>query len=124
MFSLGAWCFNLRDCQLDYDVLNVIMILNRSKLSSQDNPDSRRKRIVACRMRNPGIFFYCGIWNPGFWNLESSSRNLESHYRLEFRIHFSLTTNPKSSTCNLEYQQSGTQNPRLSWIILHGVKIC
>ena len=93
---------NLRDCQLDCDVFNVIVILNRSKLSPQENADSRRKRIVACRMRNPGNFFYCGIWNPGFWNLESSSRNPESHYRLEFRIHFSLTTNPKSSTCNLE----------------------
>ena len=82
---------NLRDCQLDCDVFNVTVILNRSKLSPQENPDSRRKRIVACRMRNPRNFFYCGIRNPGFWNLESISRNPESHYPLEFRIHISPT---------------------------------
>ena len=101
---------NLRDCQLDCDVFNVTVILNRSKLSPQENPASRRKRIVACQMRNPGNFFYCGIRNPGFWNLESSSRNPESHYRLEFRIHFSLTKKPKSSPFYLELAEWNSES--------------
>ena len=39
---------------------------------------------------NPGNFAY-GMWNPGFWNLEYSSRNPESHCRLESRIQVLLT---------------------------------
>ena len=30
--------------------------------------------------------FAIGIWNPGFWDPEFNSRNLESHQRLESRI--------------------------------------
>ena len=38
-----------------------------------------------------GENFACGIRNPGLWNPEFSSRNLESHWRLESRIPVPLT---------------------------------
>ena len=47
----------------------------------------------------------CGIWNPGFWNTELSSRNLESKSHLVPKIH-----NPRRRI----------QNPKRSWISLYG----
>ena len=44
--------------------------------------------------------------NPGLWNPEYSSRKPESHWLLKSRLR-----NP----------WHGMQNPRLSWILLHGV---
>ena len=35
--------------------------------------------------------FACGIQNPGLWNPEYSSRNPESHKRLETRIQVPMT---------------------------------
>ena len=35
--------------------------------------------------------FASGIWNPGFWNPEYRSRNLEYHKRLESEIQGPLT---------------------------------
>ena len=61
-------------------------------------PESRKFTLV-----ESGIWehFAHGIWNPGFWNLEYSSRNLESHYRLEFRIQVLLTNT------RIRYLESG-----------------
>ena len=58
--------------------------------------------------RNPGNF--C-LWNP-----EYSSRNPESHQRLEFRIQVLLTNT------GIRNPQRGIQNPRQSWIALHKAK--
>ena len=68
--------------------------------------------------------FACGIQNPGLWNLEYSSRDLESHQRLESRIQVPLTKNLESSTWNLEsgirnLSWHGILNLRLNWIPLH-----
>ena len=110
---------NLRDCQLDCDNFNEIVILNRSnfRLKRIRIPEENELLLVGCGILE--IFFNCGIRNPGFWNLESSSRNPESHYRLEFRIHFLLTKKPKSSTCNLESaewnSESKTVLDQLTW---------
>ena len=46
----------------------------------------------------------CGIQNPGHWNPEYSSKNLESHCSLELRIQFPVT---KSGI-----PAPGIQNPR------------
>ena len=54
--------------------------------------------------------FAYGILNPGFWIPEYSSRNPESHLRLESRIQV-LGTNT-----GIQYLKSG----RPSWILLHG----
>ena len=62
------------------------------------NPDSGIREIFAC-----------GIWNPGLWNPEYSSRNPESHQRLKSGIQIPLTKN----------LESGIQNPRLSWILFY-----
>ena len=69
--------------------------------------------IFACGIPNPANFC-CGIQNLGLWNLEYSSRNLESHCRLESRIQAPLTKNPKSTAWN--------PHPRLSWIPLQRAK--
>ena len=53
---------------------------------------------------NPEICAY-GIWNPGLWNTELSSRNLESKSHLAPKIH-----NPRRRI----------QNPKLSWISFYG----
>ena len=44
--------------------------------------------LTSTHVRESGIrdLFACGIWNPGLWNPEYSSRNPESHQRLESRI--------------------------------------
>ena len=67
--------------------------------------------------------FACGIRNPGLWNSEYSSRNLESPLRLEFR-------NPTSTDKDLE-SNSWNPNPRhkiqdlrLFWILLHQSEFC
>lgn len=49
---------------------------------------------------NPEICAY-GIWNPGLWNTELSSRNLESKSHLAPKIH---------------NQRRRIENPKLSWI--------
>ena len=111
-------------------------IRNPGKVCSW-NPESGKRlpsesgirEIFACGIRNPGKFclwnpksgkFYLvesgilgfgiritaqGIWNPtNDWNPESKS----NWHRLE------------SSTWNPEFYGRGIQNPRLSWIHLHG----
>ena len=81
---------NLRDCQLDCDVFNATVILNRSKLSPQENPDSKRKRIVACRMRNPGIFFFIVVFEIlgfGIWNPSQGIRNPTTDWSSESTFH-------------------------------------
>ena len=45
--------------------------------------------------------FAIGIRNPGFWDPEFNSRNLESHQRLESRIQVQLTNS------GLQYLESG-----------------
>ena len=61
----------------------------------------------------PGFGFFCDtkrtffiasckeMWNPGLWNPEYSSRNPESHWRLEFRIQIPLTKT------GIQYVKSG-----------------
>ena len=44
--------------------------------------------------------FTCGIQNPGLWNLEYSSRNPESHQRLDFIIQALTKT-------GIQYMESG-----------------
>lgn len=46
--------------------------------------------------------FAIGIRNPGFWDPEFNSRNLESHQRLESRIQVRL------SNSGLQYLECGT----------------
>ena len=58
------------------------------------------------------------IRNPGLWNLEYSSRNPESHERLESRIQGPLKKN-ENLVPSFRNPQRGIQNPRLSWIPLH-----
>ena len=60
------------------------------------------------------------IRNPGLWNLEYSSRNTESHERLESRILGPLKKN-ENLVPSFRNPQRGIQNPRLSWISLFGV---
>ena len=69
--------------------------------------------------RNPGNFCFWNpesgknyaylIRNPGFWNLEYSSRNPESHKRFESRIKFLL------SNTGIHYLESGIHSvePRI-----------
>ena len=75
-------------------------------------------------LRNSGSFqFSCGIRNPGLWNSEYSSRNLESLLRLELQ-------NPTSTDKDLEFNtwnpnpRHKIQNLRLSWIPLHQGEFC
>ena len=58
------------------------------------------------------------IRNPALWNLEYSSRNPESHERLESRIQGPLKKN-ENLVPSFRNPQRGIQNPRLSWIPLH-----
>ena len=67
----------------------------------QGNTDSWIRETFACRIRNPGL-----------WNTECSSRNPESHWRLESRIQY-----PGSGIRN---PRPGIQNQRLPWILSHG----
>ena len=55
------------------------------------NPDSGMQQIFACGIQNLGKFAR-GIRNPGFWNLEYSSRNPESRkfWDPESNFHFSI----------------------------------
>ena len=63
--------------------------------------------------------FPCGMENPALWNPEYSSRNPESHLRLESRIQVPLTKT------GIQYLESGIHDEesrsqaRLSWIPLY-----
>ena len=63
--------------------------------------------------------FSQSIQNPRLWNLELSSRNPESLWRLESRIQVLLTVNPQYSTWNLESTalnpESKTVLDNLTW---------
>ena len=56
------------------------------------NTDSRIWERLAWRILNKEILA-CGIRNPGLWNTEYSSRNPQSHLRLESEIQDPLTLN-------------------------------
>ena len=61
----------------------------------------------------------CGMENPGLWNPEYSSRNPESHLRLESRIQVPLTkTGIQCVESGIQDEESRTQ-ARLSWIPLY-----
>ena len=51
-------------------------------------------------------YFAHGIWNPGLWNPEYSSRNPESHYWLESRVRVLLVPLTK---IGIQYLESGIQ---------------
>ena len=61
--------------------------------------------------------FACGIRTPGLWNLECSSRNLESHLRFEWGIHWERS--------GIQHLQSGIHciksriESNIAWIPLH-----
>ena len=83
---------------------------------SKTVPDSGNRELFACRIRNPRSDFPYGIRNPDFWNPQYNSRNPESTIQLkESGIHW----NPVPGIRN---PQRGMQNPRLSWILLHGTR--
>ena len=65
------------------------------------NTDSRIWESLAWRILNKEILA-CGIRNPGLWNTEYSSRNPQSHLRLESEIQDPLTIKLVSSTSNPE----------------------
>ena len=65
------------------------------------NTDSRIRESLAWRILNKEILA-CGIRNPGLWNTEYSSRNPQSHLRLESEIQDPLTMQLVSSTSNPE----------------------
>ena len=67
--------------------------------------------------------FACGIRNPGLWNSEYSSRNLESPLSLEFRNPTSTDKDLESNTWNPNPRHQ-IQNLRLSWIPLHQSEFC
>ena len=67
------------------------------------NTDSRIWEGLAWRILNKEILA-CGIRNPGLWNTEYSSRNPQSHLRLESEIQDPLTIN--------SYPVPRTRNPR------------
>ena len=61
--------------------------------------------------------FACGIRTPGLWNLECSFRNLESHLRFEWGIHWERS--------GIQHLQSGIHciksriESNIAWIPLH-----
>ena len=65
------------------------------------NTDSRIWESLAWRILNKEILA-CGIRNPGLWNTEYSSRNPQSHLGLESEIQDPLTIKLVSSTSNPE----------------------
>ena len=63
--------------------------------------------------------FPCGMENPALWNPEYSSRNPESHLRLESRIQVPLTkTGIQCVESGIHDEESRTQ-ARMSWIPLY-----
>ena len=72
---------------------------------------TRKGRKVALSKGIWELFVYT-IRNPGFWNPEYSSRNPESS-----------TDKYWNPVPGIRNRQRGIQNPRLSWIPLHGAMI-
>ena len=112
---------NLRDCQLDCDNFNEIVILNRSnfRLKRIRILEENELLLVGCGIRE--IFF--SLWYSESWVLKSGIQLKESHYRLEFRIHFSLTKKPKSSTCNLESAEWNSESKTVLDQLTQGEKL-
>ena len=61
----------------------------------------------------------CGIRNSGLWNTEYQSRNPKSYLRLESRIYKFHGQIVES----IRNPRRAIQNPRLSWISLHGMTV-
>ena len=83
------------------------------------------KGIRILRSKNPGIhvIFARRIRNRGLWSLEYSLRNLEStdDWYPESIFQGQKIRNPVLET--VKNPRRGIQNPRLSWISLHGSKL-
>ena len=64
------------------------------------------------------LFFACGIWNPGPWNLEYSSRNLDltNNWNPESKFHGHWFRNQEPGIWN---PQHWIQNLKMSWIPKH-----
>ena len=67
-------------------------------------------------IRNPDNLS-CGIRNSGLWNPEYSSRNPESHERLESGIQVPMTKNPESTPWN-RHQETVLDSPRIGLLYL------
>ena len=65
--------------------------------------------------------FACGIRNPGPWNPEYSCQNPESPLQLESGIQVPLYKIWRL-VIGIRNPRRGIQNPRLSWIPLHGAR--
>ena len=68
-------------------------------------------------------FFACGIHNTGPWNLEYSSRNLypTNDWNVESKFHRHRIRNQEPG--NIWNPQHGIQNPKMSWIPKHWVRL-
>ena len=64
------------------------------------------------------LFFACGVWDPGPWNLEYSSRNLDptNNWNTYSKFHAHRIRNQELGIWN---PQHGIQNPKMSWIPKH-----
>ena len=81
--------------------------------SRPDTLQTMRQLTAPCKENKDSGYreiFACGKWNPWLWNPEYSSRNTESHSRLESRIQVPRIKNPVSSTGNPEFTAYNPQS--------------
>ena len=91
--------------------------------SVKARPSDHARTCKGIRILEYGKCFVCGIWNPGLWTPEYTSRNAESHWqRLESStwnleskaVSYSLTSGKLLTQAR--GQHFSHLNPRLSWI--------
>ena len=84
------------------------------------------------RIQNPKIFvfeiqnmgnFSCGVQNPGLWNLEYGSRNLDptNNCNPDSKFHWQRIQNPVPGIQNTRRK---IRNQGMSWIPICGMKFC
>ena len=84
------------------------------------------------RIQNPKIFvfeiqnmgnFSCGVQNPGLWNLEYGSRNLDAtnNCNPNSKFHWQRIQNPVPGIQNTRRK---IRNQGMSWIPICGMKFC
>ena len=82
----------------------------------------RIRKIFVFEIQNMGNVS-CGVQNPGLWNLEYGSRNLDptNNCNPDSKFHWQRIQNPVPGIQNTRHI---IRNPGMSWIPICGMKFC